>query len=146
MYHEVAEEGVPFSDIAAVIGRRLDLPVIDRSGKDASKQFGWLSMFAGVDAPATSVRTRAELGWEPTQPGLLADIDRSGLFQSLSGIGTERIVKSAMEIIATRIGAFTRLSDCRPGFSYSRRQQAQKAFFGAGRTNRPHELVHARCW
>jgi nucleoside-diphosphate-sugar epimerase len=81
IYHGVAEEGVPFRDIAAVIGRRLDVPVVDRSGADASKQFSWFSMFAGIDAPATSVRTRKELGWEPTQPGLLADIDQPGYFK-----------------------------------------------------------------
>jgi nucleoside-diphosphate-sugar epimerase len=81
VYHGVAEEGVPFRDIAAVIGRRLDLPVADKSGKEASKQFSWFSMFAGVDAPAASGRTRAELGWEPTHPGLLADIDQPGYFK-----------------------------------------------------------------
>lgn len=80
VYHGVAEEGVPFRDIAAVIGKRLHLPVVDKSGKEASRQFSWFSMFAGVDAPATSTRTRAELGWEPTQRGLLADIDQPGYF------------------------------------------------------------------
>ena len=66
VYHGVGDEGVPFRDIAAVIGRRLDLPVVDKSGKEASKQFSWFSMFAAVDAPATSARTRSELGWKPT--------------------------------------------------------------------------------
>jgi nucleoside-diphosphate-sugar epimerase len=81
VYHGVAEEGVPFRDIAAVIGRRLGLPVVDKAGREASKQFSWFSMFAGVDAPATSAQTRAELGWAPTQPGLLADIDQPGYFK-----------------------------------------------------------------
>jgi hypothetical protein len=65
-----------------VIGRRLSLPVVDKSRQQASKQFSWFSMFASVDAPATSDRTRAELGWEPTQPGLLADIDQPGYFNA----------------------------------------------------------------
>lgn len=82
VYHGVAEEGVPFREIATLIGRRLDLPVVDKSRKEASKQFSWFSMFAGVDAPATSARTRLELGWEPTQPGLLADIDQPGYFKA----------------------------------------------------------------
>jgi nucleoside-diphosphate-sugar epimerase len=82
VYHGVAEEGVPFREIAAVIGRRLSLPVVDKSRQQASKQFSWFSMFASVDAPATSDRTRAELGWEPTQPGLLADIDQPGYFNA----------------------------------------------------------------
>jgi nucleoside-diphosphate-sugar epimerase len=81
VYHGVAEEGVPFREIAAVIGRRLSLPVVDKSRQEASKQFSWFSMFASVDAPASSARTRAELGWEPTQPGLLADIDQAGYFK-----------------------------------------------------------------
>jgi nucleoside-diphosphate-sugar epimerase len=80
VYHGAAEEGVPFRDIAALIGRRLNLPVVDKSLEDAAKQFSWFSMFAGVDAPATSALTRATLGWEPTQPGLLADIDQPGYF------------------------------------------------------------------
>ena len=82
VYHGVAEEGVPFRDIAALIGRRLDLPVIDKSRHEASKQFSWFSMFAGVDAPATSARTRTELGWEPTQRGLLTDIDQPVYFNA----------------------------------------------------------------
>jgi nucleoside-diphosphate-sugar epimerase len=81
VYHGVAEEGVPFSDIATVIGRRLGLAVVDKSEKEASKHFSWFSMFAGVDAPATSARTRTELGWEPTQPGLISDIDQPGYFK-----------------------------------------------------------------
>ena len=81
VYHGVAEEGVPFRGIAAVIGRRLGLPVVDKARREASKQFSWFSMFAGVDAPATSAQTRAELGWAPTQPGLLADIDQPGYFK-----------------------------------------------------------------
>ena len=75
---KVYVDGVPFREIAALIGRRLNLPVVDKSRKEASKQFSWFLMFAGVDAPASSARTRADLGWEPTQPGLLADIDQPG--------------------------------------------------------------------
>ena len=79
-YHAIAEEGVPLKDITAVIGRRLKLPVAGKSGADASSHFGWFTMFAGMDAPASSERTRKQLGWEPRQPGLLADIDRPQYF------------------------------------------------------------------
>ncbi len=75
-YHAIAEEGVAFKDIAVVIGRRLGLPVEPRS----PDHFGWFSMFAGADVPASSAHTRALLGWEPTGPGLLADIDQPGYF------------------------------------------------------------------
>ncbi len=75
-YHAIAEEGIAFKDIAAVIGRRLGLPVEPRS----PDHFGWFGGFAGANIPASSAHTRALLGWEPTGPGLLADIDQPGYF------------------------------------------------------------------
>ncbi len=75
-YHAVGEEGVAFKQIAEVIGRRLGLPAESR----APEHFGWFAAFAGADVPASSAHTRALLGWEPTGPGLLADIDQSGYY------------------------------------------------------------------
>jgi len=75
-YHAVAEEGVPLRDIAQTIGRRLQLPVRAIASQDAPAFFGWLAMFAGYDAPASSVKTRQRLGWQPAGPGLLADLER----------------------------------------------------------------------
>jgi nucleoside-diphosphate-sugar epimerase len=69
-YHAVAEEGIAFKDIAAVIGEQLGLPVVSRP----AEHFGWFGMFAGADMAGTSVRTRALLGWEPAEAGLLADM------------------------------------------------------------------------
>ena len=80
--HAVAEEGVPFLEIAEVIGRRLNIPVVSKSPAEAAKHFGWFAMFAGIDAPASSARTRAELGWKPEQPGLIADVDHPAYFAS----------------------------------------------------------------
>jgi nucleoside-diphosphate-sugar epimerase len=74
-FHAIAEEGVPFKAIAEVIGRRLNLPVVSKSPEEAAEHFGWFAMFAGVDAPTSSARTRAELNWKPQQPGLIADMD-----------------------------------------------------------------------
>lgn len=79
-YHAVAEEGVPFRGIAETIGRQLDLPVTALSPGEAAAHFGWFAAFAGMDAPTSSERTRAELGWAPAQPGLLADIGQPGYF------------------------------------------------------------------
>ncbi|WP_342236103.1 SDR family oxidoreductase [Inquilinus sp. OTU3971] len=79
-YHAMAEEGVPFRDIAGVIGRRLGVPVIGKSPEAAAEHFGWFAMFAGMDVPTSSERTRALLGWQPTEPGLIADIDRPAYF------------------------------------------------------------------
>jgi len=75
-YHAVADEGVPFKQIAEVIGRRLGLPVESRP----REHFGGFANFAGADMCASSARTRAVLNWEPTGPGLLADIDQPGYY------------------------------------------------------------------
>ena len=79
-YQAVAEEGVPFKDIASVIARRLSVPLVAKSPEEAADHFGWFALFAGMDVPASSKRTRAVLGWEPKQPGLLHDIDRPSYF------------------------------------------------------------------
>ncbi|MCA3826261.1 MAG: SDR family oxidoreductase, partial [Burkholderia sp.] len=81
-YHAVDDTGVRFREIADVIGRRLNVPVVAKSPAEAGEHFGWFAMFAGMDAPATSERTRASLDWAPTQPRLLADIDRPRYFES----------------------------------------------------------------
>lgn len=73
-YHAVDEEGVPVRDIVTALGRGLGLPVRSVSPAEAPDAFGWLAMFAGLDMSASSARTRAELGWRPTGPGLLADL------------------------------------------------------------------------
>ena len=75
-YHAVAEEGVPMRDIAEAIGRRLKLPVKSIAPEEAQAFFGWLAMFAGHDMPASSEQTRKKLGWQPTGPGLIADLEQ----------------------------------------------------------------------
>jgi len=75
-YHAVAEEGVLVRDIAETIGQRLKLPVKSVGADEAKGFFGWLAMFAGHDMPASSAQTRKKLGWQPTGPGLIADLDR----------------------------------------------------------------------
>ena len=74
--HAVADEGVPIRDIAEVIGRRLALPVVAISPEDAGEHFSWLAGFLGVDSPASSALTRELLGWQPTHPGLIEDLDQ----------------------------------------------------------------------
>ena len=75
-YHAVAEEGVPVRDIAEVVGAGLNLPVVSLTPGEASAHFGWLAMFAGLDLPASSTKTRELLGWNPTGPGLIEDLKR----------------------------------------------------------------------
>ena len=81
-YHGVADEAVPFRDIAGVIGRRLNVPVVSKSSGEAATHFGWFAHFAAIDSPASSRRTRELLGWQPTQPGLIPDLDQPHYFES----------------------------------------------------------------
>lgn len=76
VFHAVHDEGVAFRDIAEVIGRQLDLPVVSISREEAPAHFGWLGMFAGLDIPAVSAQTREWLDWQPGQPGLITDLEQ----------------------------------------------------------------------
>lgn len=69
-YHAIAEEGLPFREIAGAIGRGLGLPVESR-GAD---HFGWFAGFAGADMATSSRKTREWLGWTPTHPTLFEDL------------------------------------------------------------------------
>ena len=75
-YNAVAEEGVPVRDIAEVIGRGLKVPVVALSAEQAAGHFGWLAAFIGWDLRASSAQTQARLGWHPTGPGLIADLEQ----------------------------------------------------------------------
>jgi nucleoside-diphosphate-sugar epimerase len=79
-YHGVGEEGIPFRDIAGVIGRRLNVPVVSKTPEEAAEHFGWFSHFAALDSPASSTKTREQLGWRPTRVGLIADLERGSYF------------------------------------------------------------------
>lgn len=81
-YHAVAEEGVPTREIAQAIGRHLGLPVVSKSPEEAQAHFGWLGAFFGRDLPTSSTWTREGLGWQPTCPGLIADLDEGHYFRS----------------------------------------------------------------
>jgi nucleoside-diphosphate-sugar epimerase len=81
-YHAVGEEGVPMRDIAETIGRGLKVPVASLSPEEAQAHFGWLGIFAGMDLPASSAQTQKRLGWRPTGPGLIADLEQMRYFES----------------------------------------------------------------
>jgi len=80
-YHAVADEAVPFREIAQVIGRRLNIPVVSKSPEEAADHFGWFAHFAGLDCPASSAQTQKQLGWRPTQASLIPDIDQPSYFE-----------------------------------------------------------------
>ncbi len=75
-YHAVAEEGVSMREIAEVIGKALKVPVVSLSPEQAQPHFGWLAMFAGIDMPASNAKTQTKLGWNPTGPTLIADLEK----------------------------------------------------------------------
>jgi nucleoside-diphosphate-sugar epimerase len=79
--HAVADEGVPIRDVAEVIGRHLNVPVVSISPADAAGQFSWLAHLVAADSPASSSLTRELMGWEPTRPGLIDDLDEGHYFR-----------------------------------------------------------------
>jgi len=79
-YHAVAEEGVPVCDIAGAIGRGLKVPVVSKSAEEAAAHFGFLGMFVSRDLIGSSLQTQRRLGWRPTGPGLIADLNRAHYF------------------------------------------------------------------
>ena len=76
-YHAVGEEGVNAREIAEALGRGLKLPVVSIAREEAQAYFGWMAMFAALDMPASSAQTQARLGWRPTGPTLLSDLNEA---------------------------------------------------------------------
>ncbi len=79
-YHAIAEEGVPLNDIATAIGRGLNVPVASKAPEEANEHFGWLGSFGAMDLWASSAQTQAKLGWTPTGPGLITDLQNMNYF------------------------------------------------------------------
>jgi len=80
VFHAVAEQGIPFKQIAEKIGEGLHLPVVSKTGDEAAAHFTWFSHFAAMDCKASAALTNNVLGWEPKQVGLLVDIVEGGYF------------------------------------------------------------------
>lgn len=83
--HGNAEEGVSLRAVAEAIGRGIGVPAESVPAEKAGEHFGWLGAFVSLDAPASSVRTRELLGWEPQGPSLLEDLEAGHYFKSLGG-------------------------------------------------------------
>lgn len=81
-YHGVAYEGVPMRDIAGVIGRQLNLPVVSKSPDEAADHFGWMARFVGMDLQASSALTQQQLDWHPRHVSLLADLEQGHYFDN----------------------------------------------------------------
>ena len=80
-YHGVGDEGVPTREIAEVIGRHLNVPVVSKSREEAADHFGWVARFFAIDGPASSALTQERLGWRPVQPDLITDLNAAHYFE-----------------------------------------------------------------
>ncbi len=80
--HGVAEEGVPMREIEQTIARHLGIPAVSIEPAQAAEQLGWIGHFAAIDTPASSALTREWMGWNPTQPTLLEDLEAGHYFES----------------------------------------------------------------
>jgi nucleoside-diphosphate-sugar epimerase len=82
VFHAVADEGVSTRVIAEIIGGHLDVPTVSVDHDQAAEHFGWMAAFFAIDAPASSALTQEQLGWQPTHPGLIADLDAGHYFRA----------------------------------------------------------------
>ncbi|QJD80813.1 SDR family oxidoreductase [Spirosoma rhododendri] len=80
-YNGTAETGLTFRQIAALIGERLNVPVVSVDPDEAASHFGWMAHFASMDCPTSNQKTRDQLGWEPTHPDLLSDLNAGFYFE-----------------------------------------------------------------
>jgi len=78
--HAVADEGVPFREIAEAIGRGVGVRTSSVAPDAAADHFGYLAFAVQPDNPTSAAATRALLGWEPVQPGLIADLEAGHYF------------------------------------------------------------------
>lgn len=74
IYNAVAEEGITTREIAETVAAGMKIPAVSLTPEQAKEHFGWMGMFAGVDLPASSAKTRKALGWNPTGPGMIEDL------------------------------------------------------------------------
>lgn len=81
-WHAVGDSGVPVRDIAGIIGRRLNVPVTSVKSEEVFAHFNWLGNFFSMDYQASNAKTQQALGWNPVQPGLLADLDQDYYFKT----------------------------------------------------------------
>jgi nucleoside-diphosphate-sugar epimerase len=79
-FHGVAEESITLKSLAETIGAKLGLPIISKSGKEVSEHFAWFEHFAGLDGPASAIKTREQLNWHPSHPTLMQDLQGNVYF------------------------------------------------------------------
>jgi len=81
-FHGVADEGIPVREIAEAIGRRLNVPAVSKTHEEAGALLGFIGHVLAMDGPASSALTQERLGWRPTGPGLIADLEKGRYFDA----------------------------------------------------------------
>ena len=81
-FHGVADEGIPLRQIAEVIGRRLNVPAVSKTPEEAAELLGFLGHVLAMDGAASNALTRERLGWQPTHPGLIEDLEHGRYFEN----------------------------------------------------------------
>jgi nucleoside-diphosphate-sugar epimerase len=82
VWHAIGEEGVPTRIIAEVIARHLDIPAVSIAPENVVEHFGWIGSIWAINAPTSNTITRQRLGWQPTGPLLIEDLDDGHYFRS----------------------------------------------------------------
>jgi nucleoside-diphosphate-sugar epimerase len=77
LYNAIGDTGIELKKIAELIGEKLNLPVKSLSEEETATHFEWMKHFITFDSPATNLKTRETLGWEPTEIGLLEDLTKN---------------------------------------------------------------------
>lgn len=83
-YHGVADEGVPVRQIAELIGRRLGVPAVSKTPEEVAALLGFIGHVLAMDVSSSNALTKQRLGWSPTQPGLIADLEAGHYFNSVA--------------------------------------------------------------
>ena len=81
-FHGVADEGIPIREITEVIGRRLKVPAVSKTPEEAAELLGFIGQVLAMDCTASNTLTRERLGWHPTQPGLIRDLEHGRYFEN----------------------------------------------------------------
>ena len=74
-FHAIAEDGIQLRAIAEAIGKQVNVPPVSKTPEEAASHFSFLAYFVGADFEASSTKTKEALRWNPTGPGLIADLE-----------------------------------------------------------------------
>jgi nucleoside-diphosphate-sugar epimerase len=74
-FHAIDEDGINLLAIAEVIGRLVHVPAVSKTPEEAASHFGFIAYFVGADYQASATKTKQTLRWNPSGPGVIADVE-----------------------------------------------------------------------